>query len=458
MKATCSPRSLSVGMAMFATVAMAAVDGVMAAESNQKIAFESYRLKNGLNVILHEDHRLPLVTVNIWYYVGSKDEAKGRSGFAHLFEHLMFMGTEEVPRGRFDTTIESLGGSNNATTSQDRTNYFDWGPANMLETLLYLEADRMKAFGRGITQAKLDTQREVVRNERRQRYENRPYGQAFLEIFPHIYPPGHPYHQPVIGSHEDLENATVQDVTDFFARFYVPNNASLVVAGDFDPTRAREWIEKYFGVIERSENPRHASASAVSLDRQISIELSDHVPTPRTQFIYTSPAFYKDGDADLDVASYILGDGKSSRLYKRLVFDKELAQSVSASQWSSLLGSVYIVEATARPGVELADLEKEIDAIIAEFLAAPPTKREVQRARNQVEMSFWHEVETLRGRADLLNRYQFYYHDPGAIEKDTARYAGVTQESVHGWAKKVFGAKGRLIIRVHPKLPAPPPG
>jgi zinc protease len=416
-----------------------------------EISFTRERLPNGLTVIYHQDHRLPLVTVNTWYHVGSKDESPGRSGFAHLFEHLLFMGTPRVPTGVFDQIIEGAGGSNNASTSQDRTNYYDSGPANLLETLLYLEADRMEGFGRGIDQEKLDIQRRVVQNERRQSYENRPYGKAALERDKLMYPPGHPYHEPVIGSHEDLERATVKDVQEFFARFYVPSNASLVVAGDFELEEARALVKKYYGKIPERGAPPHATPIPVALTEEKRVTIPDRVQLPRVSFIYHSPPIYADGDADLDIASAVLGDGKSSRLYRALVYERKIAQDVAAVQSSETLGSLFEVVATARPGQDLDELEKAMDEVIGKFLAEPVSPVEIERARNIYETQFWHRIEPIGGRADLLNNYQFHFGDPGGIARDLGRYAKVTPPSVQKWAGEVLKAKARLVMRVVPE-------
>jgi predicted Zn-dependent peptidase len=251
----------------------------------QDVKYEKYQLPNGLTVILHEDHRLPVATINLWYYVGSKDEAARRSGFAHLFEHLMFMGTERVPGGEFDEIMEAGGGSNNASTSEDRTNYFSYGPANLLPTLLWLDADRLQGLGRAMNQEKLDKQREVVRNERRQTYENRPYGRAELRISELMFPPGHPYHIPVIGTHEDLLAATVDDVKDFFARYYVPCNLSLVVAGDFEPAAIKPLVARLFGTLPRGSTPVHRDAPPVRLSSVVRSTMSDDVLFAKTVLV-----------------------------------------------------------------------------------------------------------------------------------------------------------------------------
>ncbi len=423
----------------------------------QQITFEAYELENGLKVILHEDHRLPLVTTNIWYYVGAKDEEEGLSGFAHLFEHLMFRGTKDVPHGTFDRLIEGSGGSNNATTSPDRTNYFEIGPSNLLESFLFLEADRMANVGADMNQEKLDAEREVVRNERRQRSEMTPYGDAFTKIWPNMYPKGHPYHHPVIGSHEDLERATVDDVKAFFNKFYLPNNACLVVAGDFDPGQAKGWIQKYFGHLKPGPLPNRIPIPELQTLGDKIVTLEDKVNLAQTQIIYHSPKFYTEGDADLDIASFLLSNGKSSHLYKSLVYEKKIAQSVSATQWSSYLGSIYVIQARAVPGVSLETLEAEIDKVVQDFKSKIPDQESIERARNQIEVMFWHELESLSGRADLLNRYQFHLGNPNGIVEDRERYMQVTPMSVKEYVNKYLTQDNRLIIRVLPKAKTPPP-
>ena len=312
----------------------------MASAQKLSVPFEKYRLDNGFTVILHEDHRLPIAAVDLWYRVGAKDEPVKRSGFAHLFEHLMFMGTWRAPEGEFDQLMEKGGGANNATTSSDRTNYFSWGPANLLPTLLWLEADRLEHLGDAMNQKKLDLQREVVRNERRQSYENEPYGMAELEIDGLMYPEGHPYHIPVIGTHEDLVAATVDDVKGFFATWYVPNNCSLVVAGDFDPASTKKLIASLFGSLPKKPEPPHRDAAPVRLEKKKEKTLTDaNVQFPRVSMVWHSPKAMAPGDAECDIIGKILSDGIISRLQKRLIYDETLANSVMAFQQSQRLGS-----------------------------------------------------------------------------------------------------------------------
>lgn len=414
------------------------------------LAFERFTLDNGLTVILHEDHALPLVVVNLWYDVGSKDEVSGRTGFAHLFEHLMFMGTERVPEGRFDEIMESGGGSNNASTSEDRTNYHSTGPSHLLPTLLWLEADRLESLGRAMTQEKLDLQRDVVRNERRQSYENQPYAKAWLLLPGLLHPPGHPYAHPVIGSHEDLEAASVEDVKEFFAAYYAPNNASLVVAGDFDPKAARALVSDLFASIPRGVDPPRRRAPAAAVRGVVERAVPDDVPAPRTSMSWLSPVHFQEGDAEMDLVAAILAEGASSRLERTLVRDLKLAQDVGARQESGELASVFTISATALPGVPLASVEAAIDVELARFAAEGPTPAEVERVVNKEEAEFVRGLQDLGRRADVLNMYQTILGDPGRLAWDLARYRRATPAGLRSFAAKVLDPGARVILRTVP--------
>ncbi len=418
----------------------------------QDVAYQKYTLPNGLTVILHEDHSVPSVCINTWYYVASKDEAEGRSGFAHLFEHLMFMGTHRVPGGNFDNIMEAGGGFNNASTSQDRTNYYSMGPSELLPTLLWLDADRLEALDDAMTQEKLDKQRAVVRNERRQTSENRPYGKAELRITGIMYPDGHPYHNTVIGSHEDLEAATVDDVKNFFRTYYLPSNASLVVAGDFNPVEIKPLIAKVFGTLPRGNDVVHPTAGPVKLDGVKRLTMTDTVQFARTTMVYHSPKQFAPGDAEMDLVASILSDGISSRLYQRLVYKDKLAVDVSAFQGSSLLGSLFRIQATARPGIELAALEQAIDETVAEFIRIGPTADELERQKSRIEFSAVSRLQSLLGKADRMNTYQFYFGEPNSFKRDLDRYRNASADRTRRWAKNVLTRDARLILRVIPEL------
>ncbi len=441
-------KSLIVGMFLLLALSVSSANA-------QNVEYEKYTLDNGMTVILHEDHSLPTACINIWYRVGAKDEAIGRSGFAHLFEHLMFMGTRRVPGGDFDTLMESGGGWNNATTSEDRTNYFSMGPAELLPTLLWLDADRLEDLGKEMTREKLDKQRAVVRNERRQSIENVPYGKANLAIYQIMFPEGHPYHGTVIGSHEDLEAATVDDVKNFFAKYYVPSNASLVVAGDFDPNVIKPLVEKLFGTLPRGSEVVHAEAAPVQMDGVKMLTYTDNVQNARTHMVYHSPARYQTGDAEMDLAAEVLASGISSRLYQELIYKNELATDVNAYQASSLLGSLFFIEATAKPGVELQQIEDAIDSAVAVFLKDGPTKDELERQKAQLEYGSVDELQSILTKADRLNMYDFYFGEPNSFKTDLDRYRNATPHAVRDAARKVLTADARLVMRVIPEIKTP---
>jgi len=427
-----------------------------AASLAQNVKFEKYTLDNGMTVILHEDHSLPVCAVNIWYHVGAKDELPGRSGFAHLYEHLMFMGTERVPGNSFDVIMETGGGANNASTSLDRTNYFSSGPAQLLPTLLWLDADRLEDMGRTMSLEKLNLQRDVVRNELRQNVENRPYGKAEEMLYRLMYPVGHPYHNAVYGTHEDLEAAAVGDVTDFFATYYVPNNASLVVAGDFHSAQIKPLIASLFGTLPRGPEPAHKIAPPVRLDRLVRDVTIDDVQAARVSFVYHSPAFYAGGDAEMDLLASVLTSGKTSRLYKRLVFDDKVAVDVSAFQNSAQLGSMFQIDVTAPAGAggdQLLHIEKVVDEEIARLCKDGLTPAELEQRKAAFEYGRLSQLQSVEARADQLNAYEFYFGDPDSFARDLDRYRKATPESVRDWARRILTPEARVIQWVLPKQP-----
>lgn len=417
----------------------------------QDVTYEKYTLPNGMTVILHEDHALPVCAVNIWYRVGAKDELPGRSGFAHLYEHLMFMGTERVPGNQFDVIMETGGGANNASTSLDRTNYFSAGPAKLLPTLLWLDADRLEDMGRTMSQEKLDLQRDVVRNELRQNIENRPYGKAEEQVYRLMYPPGHPYHNAVYGTHEDLEAASVTNVTDFFATYYVPNNASLVVAGDFKSAEVKPLIASLFGTLPRGADVSHKAADPVKLDRVVRDVTMDAVQLPKISFIYHSPANFAAGDAEMDLLAAVLTSGKSSRLYKRLVMDDKIAVDVSAYQNSARLGSMFHIEVTVPPGVDLDAIEKTVDEEIARLTKDGLTAEELEQRKAAFELSSLSRLQSIEAKADMLNAYEYNFGEPNSFKRDLDRYRNATPAGVQDWATKILTPNARVIQRVIPK-------
>jgi predicted Zn-dependent peptidase len=419
------------------------------------LPFVETKLSNGLTVIVHEDHLQPQVATNIIYRVGSKDEQSGRTGFAHLFEHLMFMGTKRAPSKAFDEWMESAGGSNNAWTSSDFTDYHEAGPSTLLPLFLWLEADRLAELGREIDQPKLDLQRDVVRNERRQSIENRPYGKVELRLPELMYPESHPYHHPVIGSHADLEAASVRDVRAFFEQYYVPSNACLVVAGDVRAADVKDIAQRYFGVIP-SPPPPTAQLSKTpppvpKLDKVVRETIEDKVEMTKIVMAFHSPAHFEPGDAELDLLGSILSSGKTSRLYKSLVYDKALAQSVEATQESSILSSIFSIEIMVRPGVSVDQVEKVTDAVLTDVIAKPPTDEELKRAKNQIAFAFVDRLQALTSRARLLNLYWAEKGDAGFVNKDLERYNVATAASVHAQAQKTLTLGGRVILRVVPE-------
>ena len=432
---------------LLSALILAATSGAAAA---QQRSIETYKLENGLTVTLHPDPALPQVTINTWFGVGSKDEAQGRSGFAHLFEHLMFMGTQRVPENQFDVLMETGGGANNASTSTDRTNYFSWGPSSLLPTLLWLDADRLDALDDAMTQEKLDLQRDVVRNERRQNVENTPYGISELILCDAMYPQGHPYHHSVIGSHEDLEAATLQDVVGFFRTWYVPGNASLVVAGDFDPAVAKDLIQRTFGALPARPVPQPRSAPAVTLEGEVLRTAQDKVQFPRLYLAWHSPRAYGPGDRELDLASAILSDGNGSRLVKRLVLEERLARDVSASQMSQELGSLFLVEATAAEGADLEAIKRIVLEELERFRKGGPTAAELERAKASAESRFLRRTEGLQARADLLNAYLRYFGKADAFAEDLARTTAATAQGLRSAVEQVL-AGGRLDLRITPE-------
>jgi len=412
-----------------------------------ELKFERYQLDNGLEVILSEDHRLPLVAVNLWYHVGAVNETAGRTGFAHLFEHMMFEGSKHVPGSSHAHYLEAAGASDfNGTTEFDRTNYYETLPANQLELALWLESDRMGYLPDKLDQANLSNQQDVVRNERRQSYENAPYGIAQEAVFHELFPKDHPYYPMVIGSHADIQAAKLEDVRNFFKLYYAPNNASLAIVGDFDSAKVRQLVEKYFGPLRRGpEVPRvKVTTPPISSERRTVVQ--DNVQLPRVYVAWLTSPIFTPGDAEADIASNVLGGGKSSRLYKKLVYEKQLALDVEAEQQSLMLNSVFQIQATARPGVKAEDLEKAINEELDAFRASGPTSEELKRAVNGIETNAISGLELFNGVANLLNSYEHYLGTPDFLAGDIARYENATQESVQLFAQSQLKPNQRVVV------------
>jgi len=419
-----------------------------------QVPYQQFRLANGLNVILHRDASIPVVAVNMWYYVGSANEKPGRTGFAHLFEHLMFEGSRHVPEGQFDLLLEGAGGDNNGSTSNDRTNYVIDVPSNALELALFLESDRMGYLLDTMSPQRVDGQRDVVKNERRQSYENRPYGMASIELDKMLWPPTHPYSWPTIGYMEDLTAASHSDVVEFFKRYYAPNNASLVIAGDIDFDRTRALVEKWFGGIPRGETVEPVAPPAAILTGVQKKTLTDKVSLPRLYLAWLTPRFYAPGDSALDMTASVLTGGKNSRLYKRLVYDMQIAQDVSAFQQSGALGSSFLIVATARTGHTAAELQAAIDEELDRLRREGPQPREVQRAINQMEASFYERMERIGsfgGKADQLNAYMFAGGGPDYFAEDLARYTSLSPADIQSAAVQWLPADRRVELVVEPE-------
>src|SRR5499427_1338793 len=432
-----------------------------------KIDYEKFTLANGLDVILSEDHRLPLVAVNIWYHVGPANEVAGRTGFAHLFEHMMFQGSKHVPGDLHFKTVEASGGTDlNGTTDFDRTNYFETMPADRLETALWLESDRMGYLLDDLDQGKLSNQQDVVRNERRQSVENQPYGIVEEELFHQLFPKGHPYYASVIGSHADIQAAKLEDVKAFFKQFYAPNNASLVIVGDINKGATRSLVEKYFGSLKRGADVPKPSVTTPPITTERRAVVTDKIELPRVYMAWLTSPIFKPGDADADITSGVLGGGKSSRLYKALVYDKQIAQDVSAQQQSLTQGSVFTIQVTARPGHSADELEKAIDEELRKFRESGPDAAEVDRARNVIETGMVEGLERFggfEGVANRLNTYNHFLRNPGYLGDDLKRYRDVTPASVKTFAQEQLAPTARVVVHavagpknLGPEVPTPP--
>ncbi|HYL12675.1 MAG TPA: pitrilysin family protein [Terriglobales bacterium] len=415
-----------------------------------QIKYQKITLKNGLDVILYEDHRLPLVAVNLWYHVGPANERPGLTGFAHLFEHMMFEGSQHVgPKAHF-RYLEGAGASDiNGTTDFDRTNYFETLPSNQLELALWLESDRMGYLLGTLDREKLANQRDVVRNERRQSVENAPYGLVEEQLYHQLFPKTHPYYADVIGSHEDVEAARLNDVRQFFRQYYTPNNASLAITGDIDPAETKTLVEKYFGTIPAGPPVPKITAATPPITSERRTVITDQVELPRIYMGWLTPPIYKPGDAECDLIAQLLGGGKSSRLYKSLVYDKQIAQDVQVQNQNLLLGSIFEIQATAKPGVKPEELEKAINDEVAKFRADGPSQAELERARNVIETRIIQGLERLGGFggvADRLNQYNHYLGDPGFLPKDIARYNQATATDLKRVADAELQPNARVVV------------
>jgi zinc protease len=416
------------------------------------ISFSKHTLANGLDVLLHEDHGCPIVAVNLWYHVGSKNEQPGHTGFAHLFEHLMFEGSQHYDRGYFEP-LQGAGATLNGSTNADRTNYWEVVPPGALDLALWMESDRMGYLLPALTEAKFANQRDVVLNERRQNYENRPYGLAPMALLAALFPPDHPYHWTTIGEIADLQAAHLDEVQAFFRRYYRPANASIALAGDIDAEDALDLVGRYFGNLDPGE-PAGPVRVPATLARDVRIRFEDRVELPRLYLAWLSPAMFADGDADLDLATDLLANGKMSRLYRRLVFDERIATDVSASQNSREIAGYTQITATAAPGHTLEELEHAILEEVARLALDGPTDAEIERGRVQAESQFMLRLQTVGGfggKSDQLNAYNVFLGDPAYFDRDLARYQDVIAASLKQAVSRYLDPKRRVTLSVVPQ-------
>ena len=416
------------------------------------LPFTKRTLANGLDVIVHEDRHVPIVAVNVWYHVGSKNERPGRTGFAHLFEHLMFEGSEHYNAGYFPP-LQQAGALLNGSTNSDRTNYWEVVPTSAIDRALWMESDRMGFLLPALTRERFETQRDVVLNERRQSYENRPYGMVMMALSAALYPPDHPYSWMTIGSAEDIRAMQLEDVQEFFRTYYHPANASLVLAGDIDTDRAFELAEAYFGEIPGGIRPQPVSNGAVLLSEQ-RLVLEDRVEYPRIYLAWHSPAMFAADDAEMDLVGDLLANGKTSRLYKTLVYDLRIALDVSAFQSSREIGSFFLLVATAAPGHTLTEIQIRIDEELRRVAESGPSVEEMERSVAQAEAHFMYRLQTVGGfggKSDQLNAYNVLRGNPGFFAGDLDRYRDATRDSLQAAAQAYLALDRRVALSVIPR-------
>ncbi len=441
-------RSLAAILSLALPLAARAADPV--------IKFERYELKNGLTVILSEDHRLPQVAVDVWYHVGAANQTPGRSGFAHLFEHMMFSGSKHVQPSPIQA-LESIGASGlNGTTNFDRTNYFEVVPSNQLAAALWVESDRMGYLLDTLDEQKLKIQRDVVSNEKRQSYENRPYGPSGLRLCDLLFPKPHPYYECVIGDIADIQAASPSDIRQFFRTYYGPQNASVAIVGDFDPKVAKDLLEKYFGPIPRGPEVKAPDVPQPPIEGVVKETVPDKLAEmPRLILAWKGVRQYTDEEPAGDVLGDVLGTGKTSRLYKALVFERQLASGVNASNVTQGIAGWFQITVTAARGHTLDEIRPVVAQILEDVQQRGATAAEVERAKRNIIANRLRTVERIGGfggKADLLNNYQVFLGDPGYLPHDIARYRAVTPQAVQDFARKYLVSGQRIELDV---VPAP---
>ena len=414
------------------------------------IEYEKYKLKNGLEVILHKDNNLPLVAVNIWYKVGSANEKKGKTGMAHLFEHMMFQGSENVPKEMHFRYIQEAGGNLNGSTNSDRTNYYEKLPSNFLELALWLESDRMGFFLPALTQEKLDNQKSVVTNERLERYDNQPYGLSWEIIVSNLYHSKHPYSWPTIGSVKDISSFSLEDVSSFFKKYYSPSNASLVVAGNFKESFAKQKIEEYFEEITDSVYNAPVKPQLVKLESEKYINREENVQLERIYLAWPSDKAYGKDDASLDILADILSGSKNSRLYKNIVYSKELAQDISAFQFSGKIAGHFMIVATAKKGISLDRIKSEIFKELKNLKLKGAANYELTKTKNSISSNFIFSLQNLDTMANQLNFYNYFLGEPNSFNFDLKRYNEVSNEMITGMIDKYL-SKPFVELRISPK-------
>jgi zinc protease len=427
-----------------------AIPFATAQPADPKIAFERYTLPNGIEVILSPDKNVPLVAVSVWYHVGSGYEVYGKSGFAHLFEHMVFQGSKHVGDDKHFPILKKIGSDPNGSTNMDRTNYYEVVPSNELETALWLESDRMGYLLEKLTATSLANQIDVVRNERRQRYDNVPYSKARFAVLAGLYPEGHPYRYMTIGKHEDLEAASLDDVKSFFKTWYVPANATITLTGDFDMPVAKKLIEKWFSTFPKSAKPKVVAVPAPSIKSSETIVEDEFAKQRQIVFAWHTPANFAEGDAELDVAANALTREGPGRLYKALVYDRPLAVGVNSFQASSLFSSTFQVSVSLRPEANLDEVKKIVATEIARLGKELLTDKEIARVVTSNEAMIIRRLEGLLARGELLQAYNHYLGDPGKLTYDLDRYRTTNAEKIRATVAKYLLPDRMVTVITNP--------